>query len=76
MRLQRSKGVVGLALPFTLVSSALAAPQFPGQVLADDSQLLPTYDYVVVGGGVSGLTVANRLSENTSEHTPPVHFAF
>jgi ribulose 1,5-bisphosphate synthetase/thiazole synthase len=23
-----------------------------------------TYDYVIVGGGTSGLTVANRLTEN------------
>jgi len=30
------------------------------------SELLPnaTYDYIIVGGGTSGLTVANRLTEN------------
>ncbi|CAD0095458.1 unnamed protein product [Aureobasidium vineae] len=27
-------------------------------------QLRPTYDYVIVGGGTSGLVVANRLTEN------------
>ena len=26
-----------------------------------------TYDYVVVGGGASGLTVANRLTEDSSK---------
>ncbi|KAL4975123.1 hypothetical protein BDW66DRAFT_167410 [Aspergillus desertorum] len=36
----------------------------PGQTLTAKSGLLPTYDYVIVGAGVSGLTVANRLSEN------------
>ncbi|TKA30551.1 hypothetical protein B0A49_13652, partial [Cryomyces minteri] len=29
-----------------------------------NSPLLDTYDYIIVGGGASGLTVANRLSED------------
>lgn len=29
----------------------------------DASELLPSYDFVIAGGGTCGLTVANRLSE-------------
>ena len=37
---------------------------FPGRVLNRASEVEQSYDYVVVGGGLSGLVVANRLSEN------------
>ncbi|KAL4887224.1 hypothetical protein BJY04DRAFT_225367 [Aspergillus karnatakaensis] len=37
---------------------------FPGQVVNKAADLLPIYDYVVVGGGLSGLVVANRLTED------------
>ncbi|KAF2132093.1 GMC oxidoreductase [Dothidotthia symphoricarpi CBS 119687] len=45
-------------------SGALAHPYFAGKVISNSKDLLTTYDYVIVGGGTSGLTVANRLSEN------------
>lgn len=44
-------------------SSVLAHPLFNGRLVTRTDELLEEYDYVVVGGGASGLTVANRLSE-------------
>ncbi|KAI8711684.1 hypothetical protein NCS52_01432600 [Fusarium sp. LHS14.1] len=42
-------------LPFTFALSYEGPPE---------TEILEKYDYVVVGGGASGLTVANRLSED------------
>lgn len=33
-------------------------------VVVDPSHLNDCYDYVIIGGGTSGLTVANRLTED------------
>jgi hypothetical protein len=40
---------------------------FLGRRLKSDSELLPSYDFVVIGGGTGGLAVANRLSINPSK---------
>ncbi|KAL9120677.1 MAG: hypothetical protein Q9187_002769, partial [Circinaria calcarea] len=34
------------------------------QVIGRDTELRSSYEFIVVGGGTSGLTVANRLTEN------------
>ena len=60
-----SRAQLFLLLPLARLSScALAAPFTPRAVIVNGSQLRAEYDYVVIGGGTSGLVVANRLTEN------------
>ncbi|GAB7355295.1 hypothetical protein MBLNU459_g5833t1 [Dothideomycetes sp. NU459] len=51
------------ALSALLTASALASPTtWKNAVLVSENGLLDCYDYIVAGGGTSGLVVANRLS--------------
>ena len=49
------------AIGIWLLSTAASLSILPRDL---DQALLPSYEFVIVGGGVSGLTVANRLTEN------------
>ena len=55
-----------LLLVLTLLTSASSAPLTPSSVTTSSvsSALSRTYDYVIAGGGLTGLTVAARLTED------------
>ncbi|KAG4433224.1 hypothetical protein IFR05_011278 [Cadophora sp. M221] len=57
----RSNLFLSLVALFGLVS---ASATFPRRVLNRDLETVLTYDYVVFGGGLSGLVVASRLTED------------
>ncbi|KAK9414750.1 hypothetical protein SUNI508_10868 [Seiridium unicorne] len=61
----KTSNVIAL-LSQAAASSATVYPRFSGVTCNRRDDLLPTYDYVVIGAGASGLTVANRLSEDAS----------
>ncbi|KAL2263162.1 hypothetical protein VTK26DRAFT_7986 [Humicola hyalothermophila] len=46
-----------------LLSVGIAIPQTTSNVKRHASELLDSYDFIVAGGGTSGLTIADRLTE-------------
>jgi ribulose 1,5-bisphosphate synthetase/thiazole synthase len=61
------------ALLLHLLGAAEASPtarSVAHSTLVGREDLLPEYDYVIVGGGTSGLTVADRLTEDGKRTSP------
>ena len=54
-----------LSLIFIIANTALVAGKIPGYSFGVLNQNA-TFDYVVIGGGTAGLTIAARLAEGTS----------
>lgn len=65
--------IIAYIAPLTLAVSPWTRTR--GQKFYGSSFAIPgsaTYDYVIVGGGLAGLTVANRLSEDPSNRVAVV----
>ncbi|KAJ7165150.1 hypothetical protein C8R46DRAFT_1220279 [Mycena filopes] len=56
--------LLGLSLAFTLAIGTPVKTPTHGVTTSTDGIDGETYDYVVIGGGLAGLTVASRLTEN------------
>ncbi|KAK2729446.1 choline dehydrogenase [Colletotrichum kahawae] len=59
-------GTMALKVPLLLVATAALA-SCASQAKTDLNAVAEEYDYIIVGGGTSGLVVANRLSENAGK---------
>lgn len=58
-----STALASFAPSLATASTARAASR--ALIVGRDVELLSTYDYIIAGAGAAGLTVADRLTENS-----------
>ena len=56
---------LGLSFFLLLLTATFASPIAQNaKIIGRDTELRFSYDFVIIGGGTSGLTVADRLTED------------
>jgi hypothetical protein len=51
---------------YLLLAGLFAGVVLGAGIIRDTADLASSYDYIIAGGGLSGLVVANRLSEDSN----------
>jgi DeoR/GlpR family transcriptional regulator of sugar metabolism len=63
--------LLGLSIISLLGSFALCwDPTEETRIAGRNADILDSYDFIIIGGGTSGLTVADRLTENPNGALP------
>ena len=71
--------MIMLLFGFTLITSATVfatriRPPRHAVILPHQDEVQDNYDYIIVGGGASGLTVADRLTEDSNSMRDQIRF--